>query len=457
MAGRLGWKSLSLGWLSFGWLGASLFLPSIAGAEPASNARPHILFITVDTLRADHLSGYGYALDTSPHLDRLMEGGGRFSQARTVIPVTCPSFASMFTTFDPHEHGATRNGIPIHPRLPSLPKVLGRHGYRSAALISNWVLKNSLCGLEEHFSEYHEVLERRMMIFGRREADADDVTEDAIEVFERHQKEAKSQALFLWVHYMEPHFPYQLHRDYLKQLGLGAGRSTFSMRHRYDTEIARVDVAIGELLDAVRARLEGDSLMVVFTSDHGESLGHHGYWGHGKHVYDSGLHIPLAITWKGVLPSRIVEAPIMTTDLPATVLGLLGIPRPEVLGGVDFSPVLRGESEGDLERVTFYQAHSNALGGKKAKTRRSNLLEVARLEGSRKDVLVLKKSHHRVFDLLADPLEKSDLAAPKTTPPDDLKAFKEGVLAGLKELESEPIPDLDEESKDKLEALGYVD
>ena len=449
---------MACGLVCFGFvLCGSLLGPSKVEANAGSEARPHILFITVDTLRADHLSGYGYELNTSPHLDRLMNDGGRFTQARTVIPVTCPSFASMFTTFDPHDHGATRNGIPIHPRLPSLPKVLGRHGYRSAALISNWVLKNSLCGLEEHFSEYHEVLERRMMIFGRREADADDVTEDAIDVFERHQKESKNQALFLWVHYMEPHFPYQLHRDYLDQLGLGAGRSAFSMRHRYDTEIARVDVAIQELLDAVRERLDGYSLMVVFTSDHGESLGHHGYWGHGKHVYDASLHVPLSITWKDVLPSQVVEAPIMTTDLPATLLGLLQIPRPDIFGGVDFSPVLRGEAEGDLSRVTFYQAHSNALGGKKAKRRRSNLLEVARLEGGEKKIFVLKRSEHRIFDVFADPLEKEDLATPSTASPEDLKTFKEGILAGLKELESQPIPDLDDESKNKLEALGYVD
>ncbi|HEX5043986.1 MAG TPA: sulfatase-like hydrolase/transferase, partial [Candidatus Polarisedimenticolaceae bacterium] len=110
-----------------------------AASQPASHrVRPNVLVVTIDTLRVDALSGYGASRPTTPHLDALMAGGVRFDQARTVEPLTTPALASMLTSLYPHEHGATRNGLRMRPGLESLPKVLARHGWATAAVVGNW-------------------------------------------------------------------------------------------------------------------------------------------------------------------------------------------------------------------------------------------------------------------------------------------------------------------------------
>jgi arylsulfatase A-like enzyme len=121
------------------------------------NARPpHVLLITVDTLRARHLSCYGYAWKTSPHIDRLASEGTRFERVYTTIPLTGPAHLSLFTGRFPQEHGAKRNGeaIPNDRTLPTLPQILRAHGYRNAAFISAWPLTARFTHLDDWFDHY---------------------------------------------------------------------------------------------------------------------------------------------------------------------------------------------------------------------------------------------------------------------------------------------------------------
>jgi arylsulfatase A-like enzyme len=421
---------------------------------------PNILLITVDTLRADHLSGYGYARRTSPNLDHLMAEGVRFDQARTVVALTCPSLSSMLTTLGPHEHGSTRNGLRTHPRLPSLPKVLRRQGYATAAFVSNWMLTQRMCGLGEHFQSWVEVLERRRLLFGRRESTADDVNEGAIAWLEDHVEEQARRPFLLWVHYMEPHFPYRVQQDFLRQLGLGRMEAAFSARDRYDSEIAYVDSRIGLLLESVRELVDPTTTVVLFASDHGESLGHHGYWGHGKHVYDAGLRIPLSVTWPGRIEPGQIAAPALLTDVGATLLGLGGIPSPGFIDGFDWSPVILGEAPPPTGRATYSQAHRGTVKThqRHALLRRKGLLEVGRVQGARKEVLVVGERVRRVFDLAADPAERHSLVDADSPPSDELLGWLAAVRAGIERSDALGPPNgLDEQSVEKLQALGYID
>ena len=119
--------------------------------------KPNVVLITVDTLRADRISGYGYERPTSPHIDRLIADGVRFEEARTIEPLTSPALCSIVTSLYPHEHGSSRNGLRMRQGLPSLPKTLQAHGYRTAAFVGNWTLRDKLSGLAEHFEEFEEV------------------------------------------------------------------------------------------------------------------------------------------------------------------------------------------------------------------------------------------------------------------------------------------------------------
>jgi len=444
--------------------GAAIALALLGGvflvtAETHAQRRPNFLIVTVDTLRPDHLSGYGYERPTSPNIDRLMARGVRFTQARAPVGLTCPALASMITTLEPHEHGSTRNGLRVRPGLASMPKFLTRRGYTTAAFVSNWTLKDTLCGLAEHFDTWEEILERRRWLFGRREAEAEDVTDEALAWLEEHVEENGRDPFFLWVHYVEPHFPYVLHEEFLDQLGLGVLGSTFSPRDRYDSEIAYVDASIGRFLERFDELVEPESAYVVFTADHGESLGDHGFWGHGKHVYEAELRIPLAIVRPGQIEPSTIRAPAKLDDLAATLFGLAEFPVPDFLEGYDFAPVMRGEAPDPLERVTYHQGHKGTVKPHEDQRglRRRGLLEVGRVEEGRKEVWVVKREKRRVFDLEEDREELDDLAEPGSPISEELAAWLEEVRSGLVRSDSLPPPNLSEEEIEQLEALGYLD
>ncbi len=427
-----------------------LILPAASGlAQTASerSRRPDILLITVDTLRSDRLSSYGYERQTSPHIDRLIARGTRFTEARTPVALTCPALASVMTTLYPQEHGSTRNGLSIRPDLPSFPKLLHRVGYRTGAIISNWTLRDELCGLAEHFDDWMEVLTRRRLIFARREAHAGDVTDEAVDWLEERLEEREENTgrtpFFLWVHYVEPHFPYQLHEEFLDQLDLGMG-SAFSANHRYDTEIAYVDHHIGRLLTRLTELQSGagedpDDTLIVFTADHGESLGHHGgYWGHGKHVYEAGLHIPLAVIW----PSQVEAGGVI-----------------EFFRGFDWSTVMRGEVPSPMDRVTYHQGHRGAVKPTEEQValRQRGLLEVGLVRNLQKEVFVVRRKDHKIFDLVKDRVELVNLVDEATPISDELMAWLEEVEAGLVRSDDLPPPRIDAENYEQLKALGYVD
>ena len=171
-----------------------------------------------------NMGSYGYDRDTSPRLDRLLAGGARFQNARTVEPLTAPALASMLTSLQPHEHGSTRNGLRIRPNLFSFTKSLGRRGYETATFAGNWTLKDELSGFAEHFETY-EVLLNRKRWFGmiKSEATADDLVDLSLSWLDAHL-DGSDRPFLIWVHMIEPHAPYRLRGDFLKQDRRQAGR-----------------------------------------------------------------------------------------------------------------------------------------------------------------------------------------------------------------------------------------
>ncbi len=442
-------------------LGAFVSLVGLTLAAPASSAAapPHVLLISIDTLRAMNLGSYGYERNTSPNLDRLLAGGARFANARTVEPLTAPALASMLTSLDPHEHGSTRNGLRVRPDLFSFTKSLGRRGYQTAAFVGNWTLKEKLSGLGEHFDAYEVMLTRKRWFgLAKSEATADDLIERSLEWLDRHLA-ASDKPFLLWVHMIEPHAPYRLRADYLKQIGLKRSGSIFSAQKRYDSEIAFADDRTGRLLDEVFERVRREDVLVVFFSDHGESLGEHGYWGHGRHLYDFSLRIPLGFSWPGTIAPRVIAQPALITDLARTILGLVGIESPEFVRGLDWSGVLLRGEPGPAGRVTFHQAHRGSVDAHEDQTRlrQRGLLEVSRIQDGRKELYRPGNDKHRVFDLQADPAELEDLSPPGAPVSAELAAWLETVRAGLGVADDLPPPSLTDEDLEALKALGYLD
>jgi choline-sulfatase len=423
-----------------------------------SKVRPNVLIVSIDTLRADHVSAYGYSRATTPNLDALISDGIRFDRARTIEPLTGPALVSLLTSIHPHEHGASRNGLRMRTGLASLPKAMQAHGYRTVAYVGNWTLRDKLSGLAEHFDSYNEILTRnRWWGLVRREADAEDLTDSAIDWLESNSGKRSIQPFFMWVHYVEPHAPYRLHSDYLEQLGLDADGNQ-SAENRYDTEIAFVDASIGRLLDHMNdVKLDEDTI-VVFLSDHGESLGEHGYWGHGRNLYEPTLRIPMSITWKGQLRPTSIEAPSLIIDLAPTILGMLDEEGPSTFEGFDWTGVFSGDAA-PMDRQTLYQAHRGAVMSKHESdlARRSGLLEVGVIHDEKKEVFHVGKSRRQFYDLTTDPLELADLSEKKEAPTEGLMTWMQTVFDGLIAVEDSPPEPLDEESVEVLRSLGYVD
>jgi arylsulfatase A-like enzyme len=449
-----------------------LVAPGALSAQPArppAQRLPNVLVVSIDTLRADRLSAYGYRRPTSPAIDRLLASGVRFDQARTVEPLTNPSLCSLWTSLYPHQHGATRNGLRLRPGLASLSGVLRRRGYKTAGIVGSWPLRDRISGLGEHFQDYREILNRKRW-FGmfRGESTAEDLTDEALAWL---SEQKRGQPFLLWVHYVEPHAPYRLQKEFLARLGLSglARHGEIGKSDRYDTEIAFADHHVGRLLAAIERdpQLAAETL-IVFLSDHGESLGEHGTWGHGRDLYEPTLRIPMGIAWPGKIASggkrpRTISTPATQLDLAPTVLGLIGLPIPPAFQGFDWSGVLlRGEPA--PHRKTWHQAHRGLVfsGDEAHNARRRGLLEVAVFDGTSKEILRVERPESpevRTFDLATDPGEvrsgqgRKKARAKKPSP--ELERWLAEVRAGLTASDDLPA-DVDPESIERLRALGYV-
>jgi len=420
---------------------------------------PSIVVITVDALRADRLGCYGYAKPTSPNIDRLVSRGVRFERAWTPEPLTGPAICSMVTGLEPHVHAATRNGLRMQPGLNSLPKMLADEGWKTAGFVGTWTLKNNLTLLGEHFETYGERLERRRW-FGilNSEATCEDVTDDALDWLGEERKRGPQKPFFLWVHYIEPHAPYRFHGEHADRLGINDDKLT--KKDRYDTEIAAVDESIGRLLSGVRQAVDDRDLLIVFTADHGESLGEHNYWGHGRYLYEPSLRIPLAVVWEGVIPPGVIDSQATLLDLMPTLLDLVGLEIPADLPGTSWAEGLGGDGE-QAERVGCYQAHRGAVHGDSArdsdKKRSKGLLWVGVIRDNRKEMIKVSRQLIQIYDLAADPGELTTLASVDTRPSDDLAACLGRITEGLGSLDKLAVQKFDDETVEQLKALGYLE
>ena len=434
----------------------AFLMMGITGGVFAEKPRA-VVIITVDALRADRLSSYGYPRPTSPAIDALYGDGLRFDAARTSEPLTNPSMCSMVTGVEPQDHGATRNGLRMREGLESLPKVMAGKGWRTAAFVSNWTLKDNLSRLGEHFDDYVEVFTRRRW-FGllNSEATGEDVTDEVLDWIAESAESKPPPPTLIWAHYVEPHAPYRFHSEYAERLGITDQDPNRS--DRYDTEVAAVDAAIGRLIDGLEDHFAPDEMIVVVAADHGESLGEHDYWGHGRYLYEPSLRIPLGIRWKGTVEQRVISHQATLLDLGPTILELVGIDVPVEFSGISWAPAAKGRALPE-ERMICYQAHKGAVHGEHDQDRKRSkgLLSVGVVHENRKEILRVKNNSHMLFDLTDDQREFMNLAVENGPPSDSLLECLGTISEGLGALDRLTSKKLDDETIEQLKALGYID
>jgi arylsulfatase A-like enzyme/Flp pilus assembly protein TadD len=311
-------------------------LVALAGSARSNGSpplvKPDVILITIDTLRADHLHCYGDSQIETPNIDALARESARFTEAFTPVPITLPAHATILTGSYPMATGMHDfSGNKLPSGAVTLARVLGDHGYETAAFVSAAVL-DSRFGLNSGFDTYYDHFD-----FSRLDETNLDLTERpgnetmdaALGWLRDHASSSGTSAVetpgkpfFLWVHLYDPHYPYAPPEPY----------ATRYRSHPYDGEIAFADAQVGRLEAELRNRgLWGRSL-VVLAGDHGEGLGEHGEKTHGFFIYNSTLHVPLLIRVPGAAP-RVVASGVSLVDVMPTVLQALKIPVPPSVQG----------------------------------------------------------------------------------------------------------------------------
>lgn len=306
---------------------------SVSLAGPQDTPVPVIL-ISVDTLRADHLSSYGYGRIGTPNIDSFAEGGTRFTAIESQIPLTLPSHTSLFTSTYPFANGIEENGERVPAGMVTLAAVLRAHGYQTAAFVGSILLHRRL-GLDQGFDVYDSPFELTPSAqnastwnpyAARVRRDGALVLRAARQYLETH----RGQQIFVFVHLFDLHAPYA-HAPNAGALPEANG---------YDAEVAHLDELLGHFRQALVAGGWWNRSVVVLLSDHGESLGDHGESSHGYFVYQSTLWVPLMFHWPREhsqaaipLPPR-VDRPGGLIDVAPSILQFLGIARPPSFAGV---------------------------------------------------------------------------------------------------------------------------
>jgi arylsulfatase A-like enzyme len=465
-------------------------LPSCTQKRAELPAPRRIFLITVDTLRADHTSLYGYARKTTPRLDAQVPGGVLFADAVAQWPKTGASFASMFTGRYPQTTGMMQKAaLRIPATYLTLPELLREAGYRTAAVVSNAVLGAPL-GWDRGFDDYVQTwgegeFPRDPLAF-RELAHAPRVNALARPLLERLAKgDARDEKLFVWVHYTDPHAPYVLpagvdnpflgdaqftgdeqaprHVDQLvpRQVArsnrLGTQRDRRYYLAQYDANVWLADLHIGALLDhAERLGLMEDAL-VIFTSDHGESLGEHGSWfEHGPLPYNTTARVPLLVWGTGVVAGRRVERPVELVDLYPTLRDLVA-PRREVRGleGHTLLPWLQARAPRETVASQYRYSYSEA--GERPHYYRSVQDGQWKLvQGFRRRGRQVGPGGWELYDLAHDPAETTNLAAART---DELRRMRAALLRwarpGAERRSAHESAD-DADAEAALQALGYV-
>ena len=269
---------------------------------PAAPARPSILLITLDTTRADAIGPEAVGIQT-PAFNAIAARGVRFTQAYATVPETLPSHTSMMTGLYPAGHGLHENARYLAASHALVAERLQQAGYHTAAFVSSFVLARRF-GLARGFDVYDD-----RQPAGKSERTAAATTDAALAEIGR----ASDKPRFVWVHYYDPHYPYEPPEPF---------RSQYAAKP-YLGEVAAMDAQVGRLVAAFEQQAKGNTAIVI-AGDHGEGLGDHGEQQHGTLIYNSTMHVPLVIAGPGTTAS-VSSTPVSTRRIFHTILDWAGL------------------------------------------------------------------------------------------------------------------------------------
>ncbi len=444
--------------------------PEILRPAPAEG-RPSVVLISIDTLRADHLSTYGYARRTSPNLDAwAARAGVVFEHTVVSAPWTLPSHVSLLSGIDADRHGVN-HGLPMPADIPMLPEYLRRAGYRTLAITGGGWMRPDY-GFARGFDLYR---------YWPAGIDREDELEQGVARAQEWLARWSNDPLFLFFHTFEVHSPHRRRQPFFAELAGSTDSDEGSivtekssappeegyllsksfMWHRkgatprlspvaageipevvdrYDSAVAFTDDRIGRLLRHLEELGLSSNTVVVVTSDHGDGFGEKGLASHG-YLYDFNLLVPLIIALPGGAGGGLrVAEQVRSVDVVPTILDLLDlpVPAPSEIDGTSLRELLEGRSSGAAREAWSYAASSNRGISVRLANRQKYILNHTPwppLQG-----------REELYDLTADPAEERDLSA--TGPRLDeirrravrrLTERVQGLVVRVRNSESEPL------------------
>lgn len=375
----------------------------------AMQAQTPVILISIDTLRADHLSAYGYKKISTPNIDAFAQGGTLFSAATTQIPITLPSHTALFTSTHPFANRIEENAEPVARPTATLASVLHTHGYKTAAFIGSVFLEKEL-GLDQGFDVYDSPfnfqafspMSGEMLFAGalRNPFSVKESRDGALVVRAAIQWTTANKAapLFAFIHLFDLHKPYKISPTEARQRGISL----------YDAQLLYADQVLGRLRQSLIANGLWERALTVLVSDHGEGLEEHGETSHGYFVYQSTLWVPLLVHWPaGAAHAARSDKPIGLVDVAPLILDHLHIAAPPSFVG---SP-----SAADVYSESVY-AH-DAFGWAPLRALRSG------------DLKYIDAPHPELYNLRADPHELTNIVASNSVKAQELRNRLSTLLA----------------------------
>jgi len=412
--------------------------------------KPNIIFICIDTLRADRLASYGYKKIETPHIDSVAKKGVLFSQAICQVPITLPSHCSMFTGLNPTSHDVRENGTyRLDSSERTLAEVLKENGYRTAAFIGGFPL-DSRFGLNKGFDFYDDDLNERKgarkkkLWQGHKVSSFERKATYVIDSVTKWLSSNKENNFFLFIHLFDPHAPYAPPDPFKK-----------TYNHQlYDGEVAYVDYCLGKLFKELKKWKILEEALIIITSDHGESLGEHDYYGHGKKLFEPSLRIPLIISFPSVIPrEKVIHSLVRSIDIMPTLLELLDLNPVRDIQGISLLPLISEETR-DLGLTSYGETFFPRLRFDEAELR-SYRTERWKYIRYIKDNNTIREE---LFDLRNDLGEIQDVSKREEAKTQEL-AFMLDELIEIdrkKAVNKKTFFSMDKETKRKLKALGYI-
>ncbi len=427
------------------------------GGKPA--ARPNVVVIVIDTLRADKLGSQGGERGLTPGIDAFAGEGVLFERAFNHAPWTLPACASILSGLHPKEHGAggqLPNFRALDASVPTLPKVFAAAGYVTHAIVNVAFLGKTFEVTRDFDSLDAEFYSSNVEV-----RPAGPTTDAALTWLDKRGEEP----FFLFVHYFDPHAVYDPPQPFRRRFAAPPDREDESFvfgtrRHMealragklqltppiirraealYDAEVAYTDSQVERLLDGLRERGLSDDTVVLLTGDHGEEFLDHGGFEHGHTVYDELCHIPLILRAPGLDPGR-VGAVVRHVDIAPTLTELCRVPAAETFVGLSLLPLAQGEDEPGRSVL----AHGNMWGPPRTSFR-----------GERFKLITGGGAPPELYDWRADPGETEDLAGDQPDQVQRLEGVLKAVAGHMDALSRGGTADLSPQEAEALRGLGY--